>query len=112
MQGPDPPLDPRTACPYFQNPTPKRHFLLSYILAIILLQHRRPNARFIDDTKSYYNEKSTTKSTVLKQGLKKDLFIRGSNSETGALFNSECTNGKRLADSYPTLQQTTCKCKL
>lgn len=48
---------------------------------------------------------STTKSTVLEQEHKKDLFIRGSNSETGALFNSEGSNGKRLADSYPSLQQ-------
>lgn len=48
--------EPKTLHAHSQT-HPLKDIFYSQILAIVLLQPREPNARFIDGTKSYYNEK-------------------------------------------------------
>lgn len=48
--------EPKTLHAHSQT-HPLKDIFYSHILAIVLLQPREPNARFIDGTKSYHNEK-------------------------------------------------------
>lgn len=50
-------MSPKLCMPIPKPMHPLKDIFYSHILAIVLLQPREPNARFIDGTKSYYNEK-------------------------------------------------------